>query len=107
MAVECGFFDFAIPELPPFGEQIVKTACVRPSVPSGGYDVLKMADREFDSAEGNSDVSYGRIYNDAILSPSSWKKYRRSTGLPGKLPVSRLVWNPLRPEVATDRVVTL
>ena len=31
------------------------------------------------------------ISNDAILSPSSSKKNRRSTGLPGKLPVSRHV----------------
>src|ERR1051326_5230356 len=34
---------------------------------------------------------HGMISNDAILSPSSWKKYRRSTGLPGKFPVRRLV----------------
>ena len=56
MAVECGFFDFAIPELPPFGEQIVKTACVRPSVPSGGYGGMKMADREFESEDGTLNV---------------------------------------------------
>ena len=31
------------------------------------------------------------ISNDAILSPSSSKKNRRLTGLPGKFPVSRLV----------------
>ena len=31
------------------------------------------------------------ISSDAILSPSSSKKNRRFTGLPGKLPVSRLV----------------
>ncbi|PYK63540.1 MAG: hypothetical protein DME21_02560 [Verrucomicrobia bacterium] len=74
LAVECGFFDFAISELPPFGEQIGKTARVRPSVPSGGYDVVKMADREFESEEGNSELSYGRISNAAISSPPSWKE---------------------------------
>src|SRR5207302_1440180 len=39
-------------------------------------------------------ASFGRhvvIFNDAILSPSRSKTYRRSTGLPGKSPVSRLV----------------
>src|ERR1700741_331639 len=35
--------------------------------------------------------SPGMISGDRILSPSSSKKYRRSTGLPGKFPVSRLV----------------
>jgi len=50
-AVECAFFDFPISELPPFGEQIGKTVHARPSVPSGGYDVLQMADREFESEE--------------------------------------------------------
>ena len=31
------------------------------------------------------------ISNDVILSPSSLKKYRRSTGLPGKFPTKWLV----------------
>ena len=35
-------------------------------------------------------VTHGMISNDAILSPLSSKKNRRFTGLPGKLPVSRL-----------------
>jgi len=54
LAVECGFFDFAVSELPPFGEQIGKTARVRPSVPSGGYDVVKMADRYAESWAGSA-----------------------------------------------------
>src|SRR5438552_13794607 len=36
-------------------------------------------------------IAYGMISNDAILSPSSPKKYRRSTGLPGKFPTRWLV----------------
>src|SRR5262249_43443649 len=43
---------------------------------------------------GNSpdhDTPPGMISSDAILSPSSPKKNRRFTGLPGKLPVSLLV----------------
>src|SRR2546422_10255875 len=36
-------------------------------------------------------ITHGMISNNAILSPSIRKKYRRSTGLPGKFPVSRLV----------------
>ena len=39
----------------------------------------------------NTKKDYGMTSNDAILSPSSSKKNRRSTGLPGKFPVSRLV----------------
>src|ERR1700694_3981665 len=38
-----------------------------------------------------SRLSHVLISNDAILSPSSPKKNRRFTGLPGKFPVSRLV----------------
>src|SRR5438128_7673325 len=34
-------------------------------------------------------ITHGMISRDAILSPSSSKKNRRSTGLPGKFPVSR------------------
>src|SRR5882672_4649114 len=34
---------------------------------------------------------HGMISNDAILSPSSLKKNRRSTGLPGKFPTRWLV----------------
>src|SRR5262249_43508370 len=37
----------------------------------------------------------GMISSDAILSPSTPKKNRRFTGLPGKLPVSRLVTTTL------------
>jgi nicotinamidase-related amidase len=36
-------------------------------------------------------TAYGMISSDAILSPSSLKKYRRSTGLPGKFPTRWLV----------------
>lgn len=36
-------------------------------------------------------TDYGTISNSAIRSPSRAKKYRRSIGLPGKLPVSWLV----------------
>src|SRR5260370_24387548 len=36
-------------------------------------------------------VAHGMISSAATLSPSSSKKKRRSTGLPGKLPVRRLV----------------
>ena len=36
-------------------------------------------------------IPHGMISNDAILSPSSLKKKRRSTGLPGKFPTRWLV----------------
>jgi hypothetical protein len=39
---------------------------------------------------------YGMISNDLIFSPSSSKKNRRFTGLPGKLPVRRLVTTAFR-----------
>src|SRR5438876_469392 len=40
---------------------------------------------------GRQAVLHGMISNDAILSPSSLKKNRRSTGLPGKFPTRWLV----------------
>lgn len=43
-----------------------------------------------DGSRGPS-FTHGIISNDEILSPSSSKRKRRFTGLPGKLPVSRLV----------------
>src|SRR5262245_52779477 len=36
-------------------------------------------------------IAYGMTSSDAILSPSSLKKYRRSMGLPGKFPTKWLV----------------
>src|SRR5438552_4077786 len=51
-----------------------------------------LLDREHDgSGDGFEAISHGMISNDAILSPSSLKKNRRSTGLPGKFPARWLV----------------
>jgi len=52
ITVERSFLDSAISELPPFGEQDGKTARVRLGVPSGGYGLLKMADRDLNRKEG-------------------------------------------------------
>src|SRR6266700_5815522 len=42
--------------------------------------------RDWSSDVCSSDLPHGMISNDAILAPSSLKKNRRSTGLPGKFP---------------------
>src|SRR5579862_6480700 len=47
-------------------------------------------------------VGQGAISRDAILSPSSRNRKRRSTGLPGKVPVSRQVTTVLRSSDATS-----
>src|SRR6202047_4675683 len=57
----------------------------------GGADA-HCATRDKRTAVSEFEVeAHGMISSDAILSPSSRKKNRRSTGLPGKLPVRRLV----------------
>jgi len=62
---------------------------------------LLMRRSDFHYSEGcekkpdDDDIRYGMISNDAILSPSSLKKNRRSTGLPGKFPTRWLVTTDL------------
>src|SRR5438874_11872591 len=56
-----------------------------------GRRELLMGRSDFHNSEGYDKKLHGMISNDAILSPSSLKKNRRSTGLPGKFPTRWLV----------------
>src|SRR5216683_475809 len=57
----------------------------------GGTDALCATSDERTAVSEFEVEAHGMISSDAILSPSSRKKNRRLTGLPGKLPVRRLV----------------